>query len=61
MTVEAVTLFLALLAVLAQVTAVAVSLPTLSKPTFEARLRAFGVPEGVEIVAATGDADERSE
>jgi hypothetical protein len=35
-----------------------VSLPTLSKPTFEARLRALGVPEGVEIVAAGGDADD---
>ncbi len=38
-------------------TALAVSLPTLSKPTYEAQLRALGVPEGVEIGAAGGGPD----
>jgi hypothetical protein len=33
-------------------TSLVLSLPTLSKPTYEAQLRALGVPEGVEIGAA---------
>lgn len=35
-------------------TSLAVSLPTQSRPTNEARLRALGVPEGVEIIGAAG-------
>jgi hypothetical protein len=35
-------------------TSLAVSLPTQSQPTWEARLRALGVPEGVEMVASRG-------
>lgn len=38
-------------------TSLAVSLPTQSRPTFEAQLRALGVPEGVEIVAGSGGPD----
>jgi hypothetical protein len=38
-------------------TALVVSLPTLSKPTYEAQLRALGVPEGVEIGAVSGGPD----
>ncbi len=34
-----------------------VSLPTLSKPTYQAQLRAAGVPEGVEVIAWRADKD----
>ena len=39
-------------------TSLVLSLPTLSKPTYEAQLRALGVPEGVEIGAVGGDRDD---
>jgi hypothetical protein len=38
-------------------TSLVVSLPTQSRPTFEAQLRALGVPEGVEMVAGRGGPD----
>jgi hypothetical protein len=37
-------------------TSLAVGLPTLSRPTYEGALRDIGVPEGVEIMASSGDA-----
>ena len=39
-------------------TSLVLSLPTLSKPTYEAQLRALGVPEGVEVLAGGGDRDD---
>jgi hypothetical protein len=38
-------------------TALVVSLPTLSKPTYEAALRAVGVPEGAEVITWGSDKD----
>ncbi len=35
----------------------AVSLPAMSRPTYEARLRDLGVPAGVEIITAGADAN----
>lgn len=38
-------------------TAIVISLPTLSKPTYQAQLRALGVPEGAEVLAGSADED----